>query len=135
MAWQVEPGGGAIPNVHRGEAGEEGKLVVGSHRLAEQVGNYQDGALEARAAWPRRVAGLQYLFPLSGFPVCGENTADVGILRPGGYRPRVAGEVAKGYYISPTSSLSMRPSSGWSHTWISFGGFLAGEPCPKGSHP
>ena len=40
-----------------------------------------------------------------------------------------------GYCTSPASSLSARPSSGWSRTWTSFGGFSTGEPCPRGSRP
>ena len=77
-------------------AREEGKLVVGSHRSAEQVGGYRDRALEACAAWPRWVMGLPYLLPPSGRPVGGKNATDVGILRPDGSRPRVIGGVAKG---------------------------------------
>ena len=78
MARQVvlhqEPGGGTIPDVHRGEAGEEGKLVMGSYPSAEQAGDHRDGASEARAAWPRWVAGLPYLLSPSDRPVGGENT-------------------------------------------------------------
>ena len=37
MVLHQEPSGGVIPVVHRKKAGEEGKLVVGSCRSAEQV--------------------------------------------------------------------------------------------------
>ena len=47
-----EPSEDAIPYVHQGEAGEEGKLVVGSCPSAEQAGDHRDGASEARAARP-----------------------------------------------------------------------------------
>ena len=91
-----EPDGGAIPDVHRGEAEEEGKLVVGSCLSVEQAGNHRDGASKARAAWPQQIAGLPYLFPLSGHLVGGENVTDVGILWPNGSRPHVARGVVKG---------------------------------------
>ena len=91
-----EPDGGAIPNVHRGEAGEEEKLVVGSYPLVEQARDHRDGASEARAAWHRWVAGLPYLLPSLGRPVGRENMADVGILWPNGTQPRVTRGVVKG---------------------------------------
>ena len=96
MVLHQEPSGSVIPDVHRKMAREEGKLVVGSHRSAEQVGGYRDRALEACAAWPRWVMGLPYLIPLSGRPIGGKNTANVGILWLDGSRPRVAEGVAKG---------------------------------------
>ena len=56
MAWRVvlhqELGGGAILDVHWGEAREEEKLVVGSCPSVEQAVDHRDGASEARAAWP-----------------------------------------------------------------------------------
>ena len=89
-------GEGAIPDIHRGEAGEEGKLVMGSCPSIEQARDHRDRASEARAAWPRWVAGLPYILPPLGHPVGGENTVDVGILQPDGSRPRIAGGVVKG---------------------------------------
>ena len=100
VAWEVvlhqEPGGGAIPDVHRRETGEEGKLVMGSYPSVEQAGDHRDGASEARAVWPRWVTGLPYLLPPLGRPIGGENMVDVGILRLDESRPRIAGGVIKG---------------------------------------
>jgi len=79
-----EPGGGTIPDVHQGEAGEAGKLVVGSCSSVEQARDHRDKASEGRAAWPRWVVGLPYLLPLSGRSVGEENAADMGILWPDG---------------------------------------------------
>ena len=47
---------------------------MGSYPSAEQAGDHRDGASEARAAWPRWVAGLPYLLSPSDRPVGGENT-------------------------------------------------------------
>ena len=91
-----ELSGGAIPVVHQKKAGEEGKLVVGSCRLVEQVRGYLGGASEACAAWPRWVAGLPYLLPPLSCPISGEKAADMGVLWPDGSRSRVAGGVAEG---------------------------------------
>ena len=96
MVLHQEPNESAIPDVYQKKAREEGELIVGSHRSAEQVGGYRDGALKACVAWPHRVAGLPYLLPSSGRPVGGKNAADVGVLWPNGSRPRVAGGVTKG---------------------------------------
>ena len=96
MVLHQEPSRGVIPDIYRKKAGEEGELVVGSRRSAEQVGSYRDRASEACVAWPRRVVGLPYLLPPSGRPVGRENAADVGILWPDGSRPCVARGVAKG---------------------------------------
>jgi len=40
-----------------------------------------------------------------------------------------------GCCTSPALSPSMRPSSGWSRTWISSGSSSLGEPCQRGTHP
>ena len=44
MVLHQELGRSAIPDVHWKKAGEEGKLVVGSCRSAEQIGGYRGGA-------------------------------------------------------------------------------------------
>ena len=96
MVLHQELGGGVIPDIHRGEVREEGKLVMGSCPSVEQARDHRDGASEAHAAWPRWVAGLPYLLPPLGHPIGGENATDVGILRSDGSLPRVAGGVVKG---------------------------------------
>ena len=69
---------------------------MGSRASAEQAVDYQDGASEARVAWPRWVVGLPYLLPPSGRPIGEENVTDVGKLQPDGSRLRVTGGVVKG---------------------------------------
>ena len=84
MVLYPKPSGGAIPNVYRGEAEEEGKLDVGSFPSTEKAGDHRASALEARAKWPRWVVGLPHLLPPSGCPAGGKDVADVGILWPDG---------------------------------------------------
>ena len=80
MVLYQEPSGGVVPNVYRGEAGEEGKLEVGSFPLTEKAGDHRARALEAHAEWPRWVVGFPHLLPPSGCLAGGKDAADVGIL-------------------------------------------------------
>ena len=90
VAWGVvlhqESGGGAIPDVHRQEAGEKRKLVVGLRQKGEpQGGSHRGGALEAREERSQWGAGVSHPVPLLGRAVGGEGTADVDVRRP--FRP------------------------------------------------
>ena len=84
MVLYQEPSGGAIPNVYQGEAGEEGKLDVGSFPSIEKASDHRARASEAHAKWPQWVVGLSHLLPPSGCPAGGKDTVDVGILWPDG---------------------------------------------------
>ena len=53
MVLYQEPSGGAVPDIYRGEAGEEGKLDVGSFPSIEKAGDHRARASEARAEQPR----------------------------------------------------------------------------------
>ena len=74
----------SFPTFTGGVAGEEGKLDVGSFLSIEKARYHQAEASEAHVEWPRWVAGLPHLLPLSGCPTRGKEAADVGILWPDG---------------------------------------------------
>ena len=91
MAWGVvlhpESSGGAIPGVHRWEAGEAGQLVMGLCQNGEaQGGSHRGGALKAREERSQWGAGVSHPVPPPGHAVGGEGATDVDVRWP--YRPR-----------------------------------------------